>query len=172
MIPVTPTIETERLVLRGWRNGDLAPLAEFYATDPGAIWVGGPMDETDTWRRLIGFAGHWSLNGYGLFALEEKASGAWLGWCGLWKPVDFPENELGWSLVERSRGKGLVTEAARAARGFAYGKAGLLTLVSYIKPDNTPSQNVAKRLGCLHEGDIEIRGFTAGVWRHPAPLAS
>lgn len=169
MIPVTPTIETERLVLRGWRNSDLAPLADFYANDPGATWVGGPMDETDTWRRLVGFAGHWSLNGHGLFALEEKASGAWIGWCGLWKPVDFPETELGWSLVEEARGKGLVTEAAEAARGYAYGTAGLATLVSYIKPDNTSSQNVAKRLGCTYEGEIEIRGFTAGVWRHPPP---
>lgn len=171
MIPVTPTIETERLVLRGWRNGDLAALVEFYGNDPEAAWVGGPLDDTDCWRRLMAFAGHWSINGHGLFALEHKSSGAWIGWCGTWKPVDFPETEIGWTLVETARGKGFVTEAAHAARNYAYGMAGLPTLVSYIKPDNRPSQRVAERLGCTHDRDIEIRGFTAGVWRHPPPVA-
>lgn len=169
MISVTPTIETERLVLRGWRNGDLAPLVDFYAFDPGSAWVGGPLDDTDVWRRLMSFAGHWSLNGYGLFALEDKASGAWIGWCGLWHPVDFPETELGWTLIEPARGRGFVTEAATRVRDFAYAEAQLPTLVSYIKPDNAPSQRVAERLACTFEGDIEIRGLTAGVWRHPPP---
>ena len=171
MIAVTPTIETERLRLRGWRNGDLAPLAAFYAFDPGSAWVGGPLDETEAWRRLMSFAGHWSLNGYGLFAIESKDSSAWIGWCGLWKPVDFPETELGWALVEDARGKGYVTEAATAARNFAYESAAVPTLVSYIKPGNKPSQRVAERLGCKHEGNIEIRGFTAEVWRHPPPAS-
>lgn len=169
MIPVTPTIETERLVLRGWRTGDLAPLTDFYSTDPGSAWVGGPIDDIEAWRRLMMFAGHWSFNEFGLFAIEEKSTAAWIGWCGLWHPVDFPEVELGYSLIEAKRGRGYVTEAAIAARRFAYDTIRLPRLVSYIRPDNTASQRVAERIGCTLERTIEIRGVTAGVWRHPPP---
>ncbi len=170
MIAVTPTIETERLRLRGWRNGDLAPLAAFYAFDPGSAWVGGPLDETEAWRRLMSFAGHWSLNGYGLFAIESKDSRAWIGWCGLWKPVDFPETELGWTLVEAARGKGYVAEAAPGARAAPTGAPRLFRRSSATSSPATSPRNASPNASAARtraiSRSVASRPRSGGI-RHP-----
>lgn len=173
MTVVPPTLETERLILRGtWGERDFAPLADFYANDAGAKFVGGPMVGYDVWRALAARIGHWQLCGFGLFALEEKATGAWAGWCGLWKPHGWPEIELGYALASPARGKGLITEAARAVQGHARDAHRLTTLVSYIVAENTPSQNVAQRLEGRRDGLVQIRDITAEVWRYPMAAES
>jgi RimJ/RimL family protein N-acetyltransferase len=115
------------------------------------------------------FMGHWTLRGFGLWALEEKASGAFVGYCGHFEPEGWPEHELGWSLVRDRQGRGYATEAARRAREHAYGDLGWTTLVSFIDPENHPSAKVAERLGAWREGQFELRGKTVDVWRHPGP---
>jgi RimJ/RimL family protein N-acetyltransferase len=162
-----PTLETERLILRSFRNDDHEPVAAFYEHDSGAHYVGGPMTSHDAWRRIAAFIGHWHLRGFGPFALEEKATRRWVGWCALWRPPEFPEIELGWTLREAARGRGFVDEAARRVRVYAYETLRLGPLVSFIVADNTPSQRVAERLGARLEGDVMIRGTTVGAWRHP-----
>jgi RimJ/RimL family protein N-acetyltransferase len=120
-------------------------------------------------------AGHWSLLGYGAWALEEKASAKWVGYCGLWNPHGWPEPEVMWGLAPQVRGHGFVTEAARRARDFAYGQLGWTTLISCIAPDNIASQRVALRLGATLERSIELRGRltrTVGLYRHPGPTPS
>jgi RimJ/RimL family protein N-acetyltransferase len=116
--------------------------------------------------------GHWALRGFGNWALEEKCSGRWVGYSGLWFPHGWPEPELGWSLAVHAHGQGYATEAARCVRAYAYGQLGLKTLVSYIVPSNLASQRVAARLDAKLERTIELRGGRAGVYRHPPPSAS
>ncbi len=169
MTVIVPTLETERLILRSWRPDDYAPIADFYANDPNAAFVGGPQAPIDTWRRFAGIVGHWQLKGFGLFALQEKSSGSWIGWCGLWNPPEFPEIEMGYSLAAAYRGRGYVGEAAVRVRAYAFETVKLPTLVSYINPANAPSQRVAERLGAKRDGTAVIRGVTADVWRHPKP---
>lgn len=164
-----PHLETDRLRLRGWRESDFAPLAAFYAADPGATYVGGAMPPEDAWRRLATFIGHWHLKGYGPFAVEENATGRWCGWCALWQPPEFPEIEMGYTLIAAVRGRGYATEAGRAVKQFAFATLRLPTLVSFIAADNVASQNVAKRLDGRREGDVTIRGKSAQVWRYPPP---
>ncbi len=164
-----PVLESERLILRGWTLDDTGPMAEFYADEPLSRFGGGPGDAGDAWRRCAREAGHWALRGYGIWVLEEKTSGDMIGWTGLWHPGDWPELEIGWALFRRFHGKGYATEGARRARDHAYGEMGRTTLVSYIAPENAPSQRVAERLGATHETTIELKGETAQVWRHPGP---
>jgi RimJ/RimL family protein N-acetyltransferase len=166
MTIIIPTLETERLILRAWRADDYAPIADFYANDPNAKFVGGPQVAIDTWRRFAAIVGHWQLKGFGLFALEEKSSGAWIGWCGLWNPPEFPEIEMGYALAAPFRGKGYILEAATRVRAHAFDTVKLATLVSYINPANAPSQRVAVRLGAKRDGTADIRGVTVDVWRH------
>jgi len=166
-----PTLETERLRLRAWREEDLEPYAIFCASEATARFLGGVCNRQDAWRRIAMFLGHWALRGFGNWAIEEKATGRWVGYSGLWAPDGWPEPEVMWGIAADRQGRGYATEAGRCARDFAYAHLGWRTLVSYIAPANAPSQRVARRLGATCERDIELRGSPAGVYRHPGPEA-
>jgi len=164
-----PELLTERLRLRGFTAEDFPPLAEFWADPLTAYFVGGVCGPEDSWRRLAAMVGHWSLRGYGMWALEERATGAFLGYCGLWNPEGWPEREVGWGLLARHQGRGFVTEAARRARDHAYQDLGWTTLVSCIALDNHASIKVATGLGAVKERETVNRGWPIGVFRHPGP---
>ncbi len=166
---ITIELETERLRLRQWRLDHFEPYAAFYGDPEASKFVDGPKDRGMAWYYMACEAGHWHLRGYGMWALEEKATGDMVGFCGLWHPGDWPEIELGWSLFRPARGQGFATEAAKGARFWAYETLGLKTLVSYIDPENEPSKRVAKRLGASYEQTITLRDTSAEVYRHPAP---
>jgi len=166
-----PVLETERLRLRGWREGDLSAFAEFWADDATARFVGGTSNREGAWRIMAMYLGHWVLRGYGLWALQDKISGQWAGWCGPWNPEGWPEREIGWALARAFHGRGYATEAALRARDFAYRDLGWPTAVSYIAAENGASQRVAARLGATFECTGELRGKPVGVYRHPAPGA-
>jgi RimJ/RimL family protein N-acetyltransferase len=165
-----PQLETERLVLRGWREDDLPAFADFCADTTTTRFIGA-TDRQDTWRRMAVNIGHWRLRGYGRWALEEKATCRWIGYSGLWNPEGWPEPELIWGLAAASQGRGYATEAAFRARDFAYRDLGWSTLTSNIDPANAPSLAVARRLGATYEHEVEIRGSRVGQYRHPAPGA-
>jgi RimJ/RimL family protein N-acetyltransferase len=167
-----PVLETERLRMRGWREEDLAPLAAFSADEEATRFLGGPSGTDAAWRHMATLIGHWVLRGYGMWALEDRLSGRWIGYCGLWNPHGWPEREIGWGLAGSARGRGLATEAARRARDFAYQELGWTTVISCIAPDNVASQRVAQRLGATLERSIELMGHAVAVYRHPAPSTS
>ena len=115
-----PRLETERLVLRAPTLGDFDALADFYAS-PRSAFVGGPMTRELAWRALALEAGHWVLQGFGRWVLEEKATAAPVGIVGLWNPDGFPERELGWDLFDGATGKGYATEAATHCLEYGFG---------------------------------------------------
>lgn len=164
-----PVLETERLRLRPWRSEDIGPYAGFCASERTARYVGGVSSREDAWRRMAVITGHCVLRGYGLWALEDKVTGAFVGYSGLWNPLGWPEPEIAWGLVEQAHGRGYATEAARRARDFAYEEMKWTTAISLIHPDNTPSQRVAERLGATLCGTTELKGTSVGVYRHPGP---
>jgi RimJ/RimL family protein N-acetyltransferase len=164
-----PTLETERLRLRPWRNDDLDVFAAFMADGARTQYIGGPLSRGDTWRRIAMFIGHWQLRGFGNWVIEERASGALAGYSGLWKPEGWPEPEVMWGLLPAYGGRGFATEAAARARAYAFEDLKWPTAVSYIASRNTPSQRVAERLGARYEGVAELKGVAVDVWRHPSP---
>jgi RimJ/RimL family protein N-acetyltransferase len=164
-----PELFTERLLLRGFRPDDFPPLSQFWGEAETARFVGGICNEEDAWRRLAAMVGHWSLRGYGMWALEDRTSGAFLGYCGLWNPHGWPEPEIGWGLLKTHQGKGYVTEAALRARDYAYNELGWTTMISFIALENRPSIRVAERMGASFEREAVNRGWTGGIYRHPGP---
>jgi RimJ/RimL family protein N-acetyltransferase len=164
-----PVLETERLRMREWREADLPAFIAFYADGATRRFLTAPSTPGEAWRRIALQVGHWALRGYGAWALEEKASGQWVGYCGLWSPHGWPEPEVMWGLAPAARGRGYATEAARRAREFAYGQLGWTTVISCIVPDNVASQQVALRLGAALERSFELNGHTHGIYRHPGP---
>jgi RimJ/RimL family protein N-acetyltransferase len=164
-----PVLETERLRLREWRAEDFPAFADFWADETTARFVGGTCSRDDAWRRMSLYAGHWLLRGYGEWAIEERASGRFAGYCGPWNLEGWPEPEISWGLVKAFHGRGYATEAARRARTYAYEELGWPTAVSFIAAENIASQRVAERLGARYEGTAELRGHPVGVYRHPGP---
>ncbi|MEL7027000.1 MAG: GNAT family N-acetyltransferase [Pseudomonadota bacterium] len=164
-----PHLETERLIMRAPRLDDVEAWAAFYASERSSF-VGGPMTRELTWRALASELGHWAMNGFGRWALEEKSTGDVVGVVGLWHPEGFPENELGWDLFDGATGKGYATEAGRAARAYAYDTLGWTTLISLIAEGNTGSEGVARRLGAAPDAPFTHERYgTMMMWRHPAP---
>ena len=70
-------------------------------------FVGGTSDRRGTWGRIAAYLGHWVLRGYGHWAIEEKASGRFVGYSGLWNPEGWPEPEVIWGLARRCARQGL-----------------------------------------------------------------
>jgi RimJ/RimL family protein N-acetyltransferase len=163
-----PVIETERLILRQWRGTDVAPNTAMLA-DPGTarfITVDGKpiTSELAGWRNAAVMAGHWALHGAGMFVVEEKQSGKYVGRVGPWFPPGWPGFEVGWGIAREFRGKGYAVEAARAAIDWAFATFEIDQVIHSIAPDNTASQAVARRLGAEIRGQTELFGHAADVW--------
>ena len=164
-----PTLTTQRLILRSPKIEDFESFAVFYASDRSRF-VGGPMTREESWRMLATEIGHWSLRGFGRWALQERETGIFCGIIGLWDPAGWPEPEVGWDLMNGFEGRGYATEAGKAVRRYAYEVLNLPTLVSLVKEGNTGSARVAARLGAKLEGFVEHeRHGCMQVWRHPGP---
>ncbi|MFZ4600860.1 MAG: GNAT family N-acetyltransferase [Caulobacterales bacterium] len=174
-----PVLTTERLILRAWRADDVEPLIAMMADADVARFLTAdarPADRGATWRALAGFLGHWLLRGYGLFAVEERATGAFVGRAGPWRPEGWPGFEIGWGLARPFWGRGYATEAARAAGDWAFQAFDLTDVIHLIHVDNVRSQNVAMRLGAsprtptLHAGQPHvIWGATRADWGRSRP---
>ncbi|MGM9427954.1 GNAT family N-acetyltransferase [Hydrogenophaga sp. MI9] len=160
-----PTLESERLILRPFRPSDFEPMAAFFA-DPVSAYYGGPCGREDAWRKFAVYSGHWLLRGYGPWALEDKASGRYVGLTGLWYPEGWAEPEITWALVPGAHGKGYATEGARRALQAAYEDFGWTTAVSVVSVHNPASQAVAQRLGATLEREITYRHGQANLYRH------
>lgn len=145
----TPSIETERLLLRPWREEDLDPYAEICA-DPAVmryIGSGRTVERDEAWRQIATFIGHWQLRGYGLWAVERREDSRFIGRVGLWQPEGWPGLENGWLLGRAHWGHGYATEAGAAAEQFAWTQLGAPEVISLIAPGNQASRRVAERLG-------------------------
>ena len=152
--------------LRGFRDSDLDAMAAMCA-DPDVMRYlgdGRTLDREDAWRQMAMFVGHWTLRGFGPWAVQELESGAYVGRVGLYYPEGWPGRELGWVLAREHWGKGYATEAAGAALVHAFETLGWPRTISVIYRDNARSIRVAERLGEHREGPTTIRGHTADVW--------
>lgn len=165
-----PVLETERLVMRGFRQSDLDAFAAFYTDAELTHFIGGALPREEAWQRMAMRCGSWLLRGFGYWALESKAERKLVGFCGLTYPEGWPEQEIGWALFREAQGNGFATEAAARARAYAYDVAGWTTAISLINPLNQPSLRVAQRLGAKQDGTFMLKGAELGIYRHPSPV--
>ena len=102
--------------------------------------------------------GHWQLAGTGVWAMEHRETGAFVGMVGYSEPEGWPGFELAWTLVRRWWGYGYATEGARAALDCAFSAWKRDRVISLIYPENQPSIRVAERLGESLQGRINHNG--------------
>ncbi|RYC27849.1 GNAT family N-acetyltransferase [Ciceribacter ferrooxidans] len=169
MTIIVKTIQTERLMLRQWREEDFEASAQFWADAGNMAFVGGPIPREDAWRRMLYFIGHWQLRGFGFFVVVDSATGEMAGYCGAQRPMDKLEPELGWGVFPGFQGRGYATEAMHAVLGFAFSQLGWTTAISLIADDNLASRAVARKLGGSVERYTDIDGRCYGVYRHVIP---
>jgi RimJ/RimL family protein N-acetyltransferase len=170
-----PILETERLVLRPPRREDFDAYAELVGDEEAARYIGGHMTRAAAWRKFLQMPGAWAVQGFGMFSIVAKDSGAWLGQLGPWKPEGWPGNEVGWAFLRSAWGKGYATEAAVAAMDYAVDVLGWDDVIHCIDPANRASQALAQRLGSRNRGSgrlpapyedatIEVWGQTREQW--------
>lgn len=167
-----PVLETPRLRLVAPTLEFLDPERDFYVSSHSRF-VGGPIPRHRVWRITALQLGHWALNGYGMWAVIDKARGAAVGGVSIWGPEPWPEPEVGYHLYEGEEGKGYATEAAAAAMRWWFGPMGGTTLTSMIDPQNAASQAVARRLGGYNTGETfasepDSPEKTVDIWRYDA----
>ena len=151
-------LESERLLLRWFREDDFADYVEIAADEEVMKHIGGKQTPFEAWRAMSSHIGHWYFRGYGVFAVEEKISGRMIGRIGFMNPPGWPAFELGWTLARASWGKGYATEGARRALRYAFTEMNRDHVISCIAPDNVNSARVAQRLGETVEGETELLG--------------
>lgn len=166
-----PTVETARLRLRAFRAGDLDAYGAMQANPEVMRYLvtGGTATRVQTWYTMLTSLGSWALRGYGMWAVEETATGRFVGSVGLFQPLDWPEPEIAYSLDRPFWGRGYATEAAGAARDWLFANFQCSRAASFIRPENRASIRVAGRLGATLEGTTELRGISFQHWVHRRP---
>ncbi len=155
------TLKTDRLLLRPWRNSDLAPFAVLNADPIVAATLGNVLSRAESDALAARLQGAIELHGWGYWVAEHTASGEFAGFVGLAEyslltrpdepPAAKPSVEIGWRLARGFWGQGLATEAARACFSFGFQDLRLPEIVAITAAINRRSRAVMERLGMEHE---------------------
>jgi RimJ/RimL family protein N-acetyltransferase len=156
-------IETERLTLRSWRDGDATSFARHTNTPAVMRWLGGVKTPEFIAGVVARLAAYEQERGFTFWAVERKADGELLGFCGLkiandaGSPVE-GEYEAGWRFREDVWGQGYAKEAAIASLAAAFGTFGAERVVSLTVEGNAPSRGLMERLGMRRRPELDYEG--------------
>lgn len=157
-------LESARLLMRQWRDTDLDVFADMCADDRVMRYFPEPLSRLQSAGVIGRIRGHFAEFGFGLWSLERKDTGAFIGFTGL-STVGFdapftPAVEIGWRLAHDHWGLGFASEAAWTALRCGFGQVGLDEVVSYTPALNVPSEKVMQAIG--------MRRDAQGDFEHPA----
>ncbi|HKR85200.1 MAG TPA: GNAT family N-acetyltransferase, partial [Terriglobales bacterium] len=151
----SPNIETQRLVLRCWRSSDLEPFAKINA-DPNVMeFFPAPLTSPQSDALVAKIERHFRRHGFGLYAVDLKDPGGFVGFIGLSVPAFHahftPCVEIGWRLSSDTWGKGLATEGAEAVLKYSREVLRLKDVVSFTVPVNVRSRRVMEKIGMTRD---------------------
>jgi RimJ/RimL family protein N-acetyltransferase len=167
---VIASLETERLILRAWRDADREPFASINANPVVMEFYPACLSRAESDQVADGIENHFRERGFGLFAVQLRHDGTFIGFIGLSVPrfvADFtPCVEIGWRLAAAYWGQGLATEGARAALRYGFETLTLHEIVAFTVPGNARSRRVMEKLGMTHDpaDDFNHPGLPEG---HP-----
>jgi RimJ/RimL family protein N-acetyltransferase len=172
-----PRIETERLILREFRAGDLDAHAATLGDEDIMRHIGGkPVGREDSWRRLLMGVGMWSLIGMGPWAVELKSNGRMVGHCGFFQfnremtPLILGEPEMGWIFDRSVHGQGIAFEACSSALDWAEREIAAESYPAIIDLENAASMKLAERLGFVRQKDAVYRDAPIALFRRAGRL--
>ena len=153
-------LQTERLILDTWEESDWLALRPI-ATDIEVMrYITGGVPWTD--EEIQSFVSRqrklYSERGFCRWRLLDKATGDFIGFCGVGRWRDLLDPEIGWWLARHCWGRGLATEAGRVALRDAFERVRLDRIVSVARPGNTASTRIMQKLGLSFECEFENEG--------------
>lgn len=172
-----PILETARLRLRAHRPDDFAGCLAIWSDPEVVRHIGGkPSTGEEAWRRLLTYAGLWSLLGFGYWAIEERPSGAYVGDIGF---AEFQRGiepslrgmlECGWALARAAHGQGYASEALAAIEAWRRAHFPERRAACIIAPANLASIRVAGKAGLRRWCETTYHGEPTLVFTHgPLP---
>ncbi len=164
------TLQTERLLLRRWRDSDRLPFQAMNADPRVMEFMPTRLSASESDALAARIEKHFEDRGFGLFAVDLLDTDSFIGFIGLSIPAFdahfMPAVEIGWRLACEHWGRGLATEGARAALHYGFETLGLNQVVSFTVPANLRSRRVMEKLGLTHNpaDDFDHPNLPAG---HP-----
>jgi len=162
------SIETKRLILRPWRDPDVDAFAAMGADVAVMRYFERRQTPADAAAGVARFQHAYAADGFCFWALELPGAADFIGFAGISR-VRFaapfvPAVEIGWRLARRFWGRGLATEAARAALADGFGRCGLGEIVAFAVPDNGASLGVMRKIGMVADpaGDFDHPNVSPG----------
>jgi RimJ/RimL family protein N-acetyltransferase len=144
-------LTTERLVLRSWRDSDIAPVTAMFADPIVMRYFLGTRDAVYSEKWVAGVRAHFDRTGFGIWAVEAPGVASFIGFAGLSTVPDTmpacPGVEIVWTLAEAYWRRGYATEAARSALADGFGRLGLDEIVAFTAAVNKPSRGVMTKIG-------------------------
>lgn len=162
---IDAVFETERLIVRRWRDSDLPDLMAVYGDAEAMKWVGDgkPITQEECREWLVVTRRNYERRGYGMFAVEFKsAPGVVLGFCGIVHPGGQEEAEVKYAYLRSVWGQGVATEALTGLISYGLSAHGLTRMIATTAPENTASHAVLGKAG-MRRGRLranEDGGFT------------
>jgi RimJ/RimL family protein N-acetyltransferase len=160
-----PVLETPRLRMRAHTVDDFSALKAMWSEEAVTHYIGGkPMQPDECWTRLLRYRGLWPLLGFGYWAVEERASGRFVGDVGFadfHRMIEPPIRgipEMGWVLAPEAHGKGYASEAVKVALEWLDAQK-LGRSVCIVDPGNEPSLRVAAKNGFCEYGHTVFLGY-------------
>ena len=160
-----PVLQTARLKLRGHRIEDISALAAMWADPTVTQYIGGtPATSEESWTRLLRYIGHWTLMGFGYWAIEQKETARYIGEAGF---ADhrriFASDlkhlpEIGWVIAPEFQGRGYGTEAVRAVLAWGDTRLRQSRTTCLIEPDNLASIRIAQKFGYIEHQQTVCQG--------------
>ncbi len=149
-------IETERLILRRWKNKDIPPFIEMCADLKVMEFLSAPLTPTEAQITVNRIQGHFKKHGFGLYAIEQKETKKFIGFTGFMIPnfehFFTPCVEIGWRIKSTEWKKGFATEAATSCLQFGFSKLGFKKIHSFTSIHNLASERVMQKIGLHRKG--------------------
>lgn len=164
-----PHLTTERLLLRAFTADDFESYAEMMSHPEVTRHLGDgrALTRVEAWRQMAMFIGHWAIRGFGLWAVEERATGRFIGRIGCLEPEGFPTFEIAYTLTPSAWGNGYAREGAAAALRYARVELQRTNIASIIRPANLASISVARSLGAVPAETVDFYGAPSILYRYP-----
>ena len=157
-----PEIETERLLLRQFTPADLDEYTRIIFADPDVTRFLPRRDIPPRQRaeRVLNYFGeHWLKNGYGDWAVTDRAHAGLIGHCGLNFIPEAGEVEVEYSLAKPYWGRGIATEAARASVRYGFEALQMERIIALADPQNIASRRVMEKVGLIYQKEVFFFGM-------------